>query len=125
MNFEPNDKVWVCLSPLENIWKQGIVICNVVGIPDSFIIEINSQQYRRNKHDLTFSPPRGEGDGGVVDAEEQDETENRTDKLQPRPALKFPKLPMQATLQTLICKSEFEHLNIHVCASSTVPYSIL
>ena len=53
-----------------------------------------------------FSPPRG-NDGDVVGAtgsqhaaEEQDETENRTDRLQPRPSLKFPKLPMQATLHS-------------------------
>ena len=100
MNFEPNDNVWVHLSPLENIWKQGIVIHNVVGVPDSFVIEINGQQYRQNKHDLTFSPPRGEGDDGVVDAEEQDGTKNRTDRLRPRPTLKFPKLPMQAMLHS-------------------------
>ena len=83
MNFEPNDNVWVRLSPLENIWKQGIVICNVVGVPDSFIVKINGQQYQRNKCNLTFSPPRGKGKGddGVVDAEEQNGTKNRTDRL--------------------------------------------
>ena len=42
MNFEPNDNVWVHLNPLENVWEQGVVI---VGVPDSFIIEINGQQY--------------------------------------------------------------------------------
>ena len=94
MNFEPNDNVWVHLSPLENVWKQGVIIHSVVGVPDSFVIKINGQQYQRNKRDLTFSPPRGEGNDDVVDAEEQDGTENRTDRLQPRPALKFPKLPM-------------------------------
>ena len=80
MNFEPNANVWVCLSPLENVWKQGVIICNVVGVPDSFIVKINGQQYRQNKHDLTFSPPRGEGNDGVDD-EEQDGTENKTDRL--------------------------------------------
>ena len=60
MNFEPGDNVWVCLSQIENSWKQGIIIHDVVGVPDSFVIEINGQQYQRNKHDVTFSPPRGD-----------------------------------------------------------------
>ena len=83
VNFEPNDNVWLHLSALENIWKQRIVIHNVVGVPDSFIFEINGQQYQQNKHDLTFSPPRGDGEGddGVVDAQEQDGTKNKTDRL--------------------------------------------
>ena len=83
MNFEPDDNVWVCLSPLENVWKQGVVIRSVVGVPDSFVVEINGQQYRRNKCDIMFSTPRGD-DGDVVGAtgsqhaaEEQDGTKNR------------------------------------------------
>ena len=47
VNFEPGDNVWVCLSPIENTWKQGIIIRNVIGVPDSFDVEINGQQYRR------------------------------------------------------------------------------
>ena len=87
MDFEPNDNVWVCLSPVENVWKQGVIIRSVVGVPDSFIIEINGQQHRQNKRDITFSPPRGEGDDDVVGAtgsqhaEEQDGTENGIDRL--------------------------------------------
>ena len=51
----------------------------VVGVPDSFVIEINGQQYQRNKHDMTFSPPRSNDDvGGATGsqhaAEEQDGT---------------------------------------------------
>ena len=60
-----------------------------LGVPDSFIIKINGQQYQQNKCDITFSPPRG-NDGDVVGAtgnqhagEEQDRTEGRTDRLQP------------------------------------------
>ena len=52
--------MWVHLSPIENTWKQGIIICSVVGVPDSFVVEINGQQYRRDKHDITFSPPKGD-----------------------------------------------------------------
>ena len=86
MNFEPGDNVWVCRSPTENSWKQGIIIRDVVGVPDSFVVEINGQQYQRNKCDITFSPPRGddgvvEGATGSQHAEEQDGTENRTDRL--------------------------------------------
>ena len=46
VNFEPGDNVWVCLSLIENSWKQGVIIQNVVGVPDSFIIKINGQQYQ-------------------------------------------------------------------------------
>ena len=60
VNFEPSDSVWVCLSPIENTWKQGIIIHSVVGVPDSFVVEINGQQYRRNKCDITFSPPKND-----------------------------------------------------------------
>ena len=82
MNFELGDNVWVCLSPLENFWKQGVIIHSVVGVPDSFVIKINGQQYRQNKCDITFSPPRGDDDvGGATGsqhaAEEQYGTENR------------------------------------------------
>ena len=71
-------------SPIENTWKQGVVICSVVGVPDSFIVEINGQQYRRNKCYITFSPPRGDdaavgGATGNQHAEEQVGTENKTD----------------------------------------------
>ena len=75
------------LSPIENSWKQGVIIHSVVGVPDSFVIEINDgQQYWRNKHGITFSSPR-DGDGAVggatgsQHAEEQDGTESRTDRL--------------------------------------------
>ena len=105
MNFEHGDSVWVHPSPIENVWKQGIIIRSVVGVPDSFVIEINGQQYHQNKCDITFSPPKGndgvvEGATGNQPAKEQDGTENRTDRLQPRPALMFPKLPTQATLHS-------------------------
>ena len=33
VNFEPGDNVWVCLSLIENSWKQGIIICDVVVSP--------------------------------------------------------------------------------------------
>ena len=68
-------------------------------------MEINGQQYRRNKCDITFSPPRGDdsvvgGATGNQHAEKQVGTENKTDTLRPRPTLKFPKLPTQATLHS-------------------------
>ena len=86
MNFEPRDSVWVHLSPIENTWKQGIIIHSVDGVQDSFVMEINGQQYRRNKHDITFSPPKGDdgavgGAAGNQHAEEQVGTENKTDRL--------------------------------------------
>ena len=86
MNFEPGDNVWVCLNPIENVWEQGVFIHSVLGVPDSFVIEINGQQYQQNKCDITFSPSRGDesavgGTIGSKHAEEQDGTESRTDRL--------------------------------------------
>ena len=105
VNFEPGDGVWVHLSQIENTWKQGVIIHNVVGVPNSFVVEINGQRYRRNKHDITFSPPKDNdsvvgGATGNQHAEEQVGTENKTDRLRPIPTLKFPKIPTQATLHS-------------------------
>ena len=97
--------MWVHLSPVENTWKQGVIIHSVVGVPDSFVVEISGQQYRRNKCDITFSLPKGNDSvaGGVTGnqhAEEQVGTENKTDRLRPKPTLKFPKLPTRAMLHS-------------------------
>ena len=64
----------------------GYAICSLVGVPDSFVMEINGQQYRRNKRDITFSPPKGYdgavgGATGNQHAEVQVGTENKTDRL--------------------------------------------
>ena len=78
----------------------------MVGVPDSFVVEINSQQYTRNKCDITFSPPKDDNGGAVggatgnQHAEKQVGTENKTDRLRPRPTSKFPKIPTQAMLQS-------------------------
>ena len=79
----------------------------MVGVPDSFVVEINGQQYRRNKRDITFSPHRGNDDDSAVGgatgsqhAEEQVGTKDKSDRLRPRPTLKFPKLPTQVTLHS-------------------------
>ena len=76
-----------------------------MGVPDSFVVEINGQQYRQNKCDVTFSPPKNEDSalGGAIGnqhAKEQAGTETRTDRLRPRPVLKFPRVPMQAMLHS-------------------------
>ena len=65
VNFEAGNGVWLHLSPIDITWKQDVGICSVVGVPDSFVVEINGQQYRRNKHDITFSPPKYDDDGAV------------------------------------------------------------
>ena len=65
VNYEAGKGRWVHLSEIDKTWKQGTVVRTVVGVPDSFIVEINGQQYRRNKHDITFSPPKNYDDGAV------------------------------------------------------------
>ena len=78
----------------------------MVGVPDSFIVDINGQLYRRIKCDITFIPPKdhnGGAVGGATDnqhAEEQVGIENKTDRLRPRSTLKFPKIPTEAMLHS-------------------------
>ena len=101
VNFEPGDNVWVHLNPIENTWKQGVIIPSVVGVPDSFLVVIIGQLYRRNKCDITFNPPKGD-DGVVVGATGNQHAEEQvgTERLRPRPTFKFPKLSTQATLHS-------------------------
>ena len=54
-------------KPINNTWKQGVVIRQVVGVPDSLVVKVNGQQYRRNKCDVTFSVPIDD-DGGTMGA---------------------------------------------------------
>ena len=67
-------------------------------------MEVDGHRYLCNKHDLTLSPPDTNND------DESDSDNHHADQnvpmatavmpaLHPRPQLKFPKLPVQATQQ--------------------------
>ena len=104
--FEPDDSdfCYVRVNPNENVWEKGLVIRKVVGVPDSYVVEVDGHRYHRNKHDLTLVPPSADSD------DESESEGHQTDHdvpmaravmptLCPRPHLKFPKLPVQATQQ--------------------------
>ena len=106
--FEPNDgdSCYVRINPNENTWEKGLVIRKVIGVPDSYIVEVDGRRYCRNKWDLTLSPPGANNN----DDDESDSDNHQADHnvpmsrvmmptLHPRPHLKFPKLPAHATQQ--------------------------
>ena len=104
--FEPADSdfCYVRINPNENVWEKGLVIRKVIGVPDSYVVEVNGHRYGHNKHDLTLVPPSDDN------SHESESDSHQTDHhvpmaravmptLHPRPQLKFPKLPVQATQQ--------------------------
>ena len=106
--FEPNDgdSCYVRINPYENVWEKGLVIRKVIGVPDSYVVEVDGHRYHCNKCDLTLVPPSASND----DNDESDSDNHQADQnvpmppavmptLCPRPQLKFPKLPVQATQQ--------------------------
>ena len=106
--FEPNDGdfCYVRINPSENVWEKGLVIRKVIGVPDSYVVEVDGHRYCHNKHDLTLTPPSVNNDD--VDESESDNHQANYSvpmarammpTLHPRSQLKFPKLPVQATQQ--------------------------
>ena len=106
--FEPNDgdSCYARLNPNENTREKGLVIRKVIGVPDSYVVEVDGSRYHCNKCDLTLSPPGANNN----DDDKSDSDNHQADynvpmaravmpTLCPRPQLKFPKLPVQATQQ--------------------------
>ena len=106
--FNPNDSdsCYVRINPNENVWEKGLVVGKVVGVPDLYVVEVDGRRYCRNKLDLTLSLP---GTNNNND-DESDSVNHHADQnvpmatavmptLCPRPQLKFPKSPVQATQQ--------------------------
>ena len=88
-----------------NVWHKGTVLRKVIGVPDSYVIDVDGQ-YRWNKRDLTLVPPST----GNEESDESDGDSHQDDQEQPmraavrptlhlRQTLKFPRLPVQATEQ--------------------------
>ena len=100
--FEPQvgDSCYARLNPVENIWEKGFIVIKVIGVPDSYVVEVDGCRYCYNKCDLTLSP-----------LENDDKSDSHPDDhdvpmatgvmsiLHPKPQLKFPKLPVQVTQQ--------------------------
>ena len=101
--FEPDysDFCYVRINPNETVWEKGLVIRMVIGVPDSYVVEVDGHRYCRNKRDLTLVPPSDDNDESDGHQTDHDVPMARAvmPTLCPRPELKFPKLPVQATQQ--------------------------
>ena len=97
---------YVRINPSENVWEKGLVVRKVIEVPNSYAVVVDGHRYHRNKCDLTLSPP----DTNNNDDDKSDSDNHHADQnvpmattvmptLHPRPQLKFPKLPVQATQQ--------------------------
>ena len=107
--FEPNDgdSCYVRINPNENVWEKGLVIRKVIGVPDSYVVEVDGHRYHHNKCDyLTLSPPGANNNNDYTSDSDNHHADQNVPMatavmptLCPRPQLKFPKLPVQATQQ--------------------------
>ena len=78
----------------------------MIGVPDLYVMEVDGCRYHHNKCDLTLSPP-----GTNNNNDNESDSDNRhadqsvpmatavMPTIHPRPQLKYPKLPVQATQQ--------------------------
>ena len=49
---------YIRIDPNVNEWVTGTIVRQVVGVPNSFVIDVDGHKYRRNKRDLTLVPPK-------------------------------------------------------------------
>ena len=84
---------------MENVWEKGFIVRKVIGVPDSYVVKVDGCRYCCNKCDLTLSPPDDNNDKSDIHSDNQDVpmATGVMPTLRPRPQLKFPKLPVQAT----------------------------
>ena len=91
--FDPQegDSCWARLDSTENVWSKGLVVRKVIGVPDSYVVDVDGCRYCQNKHDLTLSPP--DDDDGESDNHHADHNVPMVravmPTLHPRPQLKF------------------------------------
>ena len=48
---------YVRIYPNENVWEKGLVVRKVIGLLDSYVLEVDGHRYHHNECDLTLSPP--------------------------------------------------------------------
>ena len=103
--FEPDDGdfCYVRINPNKNVWEKGLVIRKVIGVPDPYVLEVEGHRYCHDKYDLTLVPPSDDNNESESDSHQTDHivpmARTVMPTLCPRPQLKFPTLPVQATQQ--------------------------
>ena len=48
---------YIHIDPNVNVWHKGTVRRKVIGVPDSYVIDVYGHQYHWNKRDLTLVAP--------------------------------------------------------------------
>ena len=76
--FDPNDgdSCYVRINPNENVWEKGLVVRKVVGVPDSYVVEVDGCRYCHNKCDLTLSPPGANNNDDESDSDNHHADQN-------------------------------------------------
>ena len=51
--FDPNDgdSCYVRINPNENVWEKGLVVRKVVGVPDSYVVEVDGPRYHHHGYE--------------------------------------------------------------------------
>ena len=62
--FEPQvgGSCYARLNPMENVWEKGFIVRKVIGVRDSYVVEVDGCRYHHNKCDLILSPPDNNND---------------------------------------------------------------
>ena len=98
--FEPQGDFCYALNPMENVWEKGFIVGKMIGVPDSYVVEVDGCSYHCNKHDLTLRHPDDDGEcDSHSNVHDVPMVTGVMPTFRPRPQLKFPKLPVQATQQ--------------------------
>ena len=85
---------------MESRWEQGFIARKVIGVLDSYIVEVDGWRYCHTKRDLTPNKPSDSGDNdSYSDTNDEPMATGVMPTLHPRPQLKFPQIPVQATEQ--------------------------
>ena len=99
--FNPNDgdTCYICIDPNVNSWQKGTVIRKVIGVPDSYVVDVDGNHYQRNKRDLTLVPPST----STAESEESDSDSHQDDQEQPMRAIVRPTLHQGRLLSSQDC----------------------
>ena len=87
---------------------ERLQVKKVIGVPDSYVVEVDGHRYCHNKRDLTLSPPDDNNDESDSHPDNHDVpvATGEMPTLCPRPQLKLPKLPVQElSRKTSICNA--------------------
>ena len=88
---------YIWIDPNVNEWVRGTIVRQVVGMPNSFVIDVDGHKYRRNKRNLTLVPQKpnnSESDESDGNNHQSDQSQQMRDEVRPtlhlRPTIKLP-----------------------------------